>query len=190
MNNQVLSNSFKYLRRFDEILKEMEQAMLSQQITDNITQDFIICMIPHHQAAIYMCENLLMYRSNYRLQRLARQIIEVQTKRINRMLLIQRTLVGYKSKKSDVDKYMKRYYSIVREMTMGMRRSLRSTNISLDFISEMIPHHMGAIKMCENVLQYDIDPRLRDLANEIIKEQSNNIVTLKNIRRSILNNKL
>ena len=46
----------EYLHRFDEILCEMSNKMLSFNTTSNITINFIECMIPHHEAAIYMSE--------------------------------------------------------------------------------------------------------------------------------------
>jgi len=62
-----------------------------------------------------------------------------------------------------------------------MRNSFRSNDIDLNFINEMIPHHEGAIKMCENLLKYRIDPRLAEIANSIIIEQSEGVRQLKRI---------
>lgn len=43
-----------------------------------------------------------------------------------------------------------------------------SGNVDADFASLMIPHHQGAVQMAEVELQFGLDPRLRDLAEEII----------------------
>lgn len=72
-------------------------------------------------------------------------------------------------------------------MICRMRNSLRSNNINLNFVSEMIPHHEGAIKMCENLLKYKIDPRLEVVARDIISEQSEGVEELENIRRNLEN---
>ena len=55
-----------------------------------------------------------------------------------------------------------------------------------NFISEMIPHHKGAIAMCNNLLQYNIDPRLRKVAENIIKEQSKGVEELYGLKNIIL----
>ena len=47
----------RYLYRYDEIVKQMAEKMLSRNVTNSITINFIECMIPHHQAAIEMSEN-------------------------------------------------------------------------------------------------------------------------------------
>lgn len=70
-------------------------------------------------------------------------------------------------------------------MINEMRNSIKTTDINLDFTYETIPHHEGAIKMCQNVLRYQIDPRLRMLANTIINEQSKGIKLLKEIQYNI-----
>ena len=49
----------RYLSRFDEILDEMIQGMTDAPLTDSISHNFIVQMIPHHQAAIQMSENHL-----------------------------------------------------------------------------------------------------------------------------------
>ncbi len=171
----------RYLKRFDEILDEMEQKMLSQNITDNITKNFIECMIPHHQAAIYMCQNLLEYTNYMPLEEIAKSIIKTQTRGIEQMRKIYETTCGYCNSTMDVEAYMERYLAITKNMIDRMRNSRRTTNINLNFVSEMIPHHEGAIGMCNNLLQYYIDPRLRRVANSIIKEQSEGVMQLKQI---------
>ena len=77
MEKQNNLNVKNYLDRFDEILFEMATKMLSSNIINNITIDFIQCMIPHHRAAIYMCENLLQYTNYTPLQTIANGIIKV-----------------------------------------------------------------------------------------------------------------
>ena len=77
------------------------------------------------------------------------------------------------------------YTNITNEMIEKMKNSPRCYNINLDFVGEMIPHHEGAVKMCENLLQYYIDPRLKQVANTIIEEQSRGIEELKQIRQKL-----
>ena len=58
-------------------------------------------------------------------------------------------------------------------------------DINLDFVSEMIPHHQGAIQMCNNLLKYKIDPRLSVIAKNIIQEQSEGVKELQDIKISL-----
>ncbi len=175
----------RYLDRFFEILNKMREEMLSQQITGNITIDFIKTMIPHHQAAIYMCQNLLEYTHYQPLINIANNIINEQTNGIEQMRFISNTTQYFSNSPSDVKNYNERYLEIVNNMVNGMRNSPRYRNINFDFIGEMIPHHEGAIAMCENVLKYQIDSRLKNVAENIIKEQSRGVQDLIQIRRNM-----
>ena len=86
MNDKNTMNDVKnYLMHFDYILNNMRNKMLNPILTNNITIDFIRCMIPHHEAAIYMCQNLLNYNVNDSLKRIANNIIRTQTSGIKIM---------------------------------------------------------------------------------------------------------
>lgn len=175
----------KYLERFDEILKNMSDEMLSQNVTRSITVNFIRCMVPHHEAAIYMCQNLLEYTKYQKLQEIANTIIEMQTKGIQQMKRILMTTRGYINSNNNVNSYMKEYLEITKNMIENMKSSPRYNNININFINEMIPHHKGAIEMCNNLLKYWVDPRLKKVAEDIIKEQSKGVTQLEEIRKNL-----
>lgn len=178
----------KYLCAFYQILNTMENKMLSAPITDNITINFITAMVPHHQSAIYMCQNLLRFTDYELLKNIAENIISIQTRGIGHMREIAITSYGYSNTRRDISLYERAYFSITRNMLCRMRNAPISNNINLNFIDEMIPHHEGAIRMCENVLKYKIDPRLVDIANSIIVEQTNEVKELKEIKENLYNN--
>ncbi len=179
-----------YLIRFDEILNTMECKMLLKPNCDNITIYFINCMIPHHQAAIYMCENLLNYTEYEPLIKIANNIITTQEAGIKEMREIRCTTQGYESCQEDMKKYMAKYLEIVKNMINNMRNAPKGIDINLNFICEMIPHHEGAIRMCKNLLEYNIDSRLKEVAESIIKEQSEGIKELEKIREKLVNKTL
>lgn len=185
MKCQEMLKTKQYIFRFEQILCQMSNEMLSQNITNNITIDFIECMIPHHQAAIYMCENLLEYTHYKQLQEIAKNIIRTQSEGIEQMREIKRTTSGFLNCQRDVKCYMDKYLYITKNMILRMKNSPRCMNINLNFVNEMIPHHEGAIEMCRNLLQYCIDPRLRNVAESIIKEQSEGIKQLKEIQKTL-----
>lgn len=185
MEYQKVIDTKRYLCRFDQILSQMANKMLHADIINNITIDFIQCMIPHHQAAIYMCENLLEYTNYQPLQEIANNIINTQTKGIEQMKYIKRDTQCFSNCESDVDCYMNKYLLITKNMISKMKNSPRCLDINLNFINEMIPHHEGAIAMCENLLKYCINPRLKNVAESIINEQSKGVRQLKEIQKDL-----
>ena len=50
-----------------------------------------------------------------------------------------------------------------------------------DFLAAMIPHHQGAVDMAEVVLQHGKNPKIRQLAQEIITMQKKEIAEMKQL---------
>lgn len=124
----------KYLYRFDEILNQMAEKMLSQEITNSITINFIKCMIPHHQAAIYMSENLLQYTNYKPLQEMAKNIIKTQTKGIIEIEEIQKNTYGFQNMPQEVNCYNEKYFEITKNMIERMKKAPRTQYINWNFI--------------------------------------------------------
>lgn len=185
MQNRQVMNAKRYLYKFDQILNEMQEKMLSPQITNSITINFIECMIPHHQAAIYMSENLLEYTRNQRLQQVAKNIIKMQSEGIEQMKEIKNSTYGFSNLPQEVKCYMEKYFEITKSMLEKMRNAPRCISINLNFINEMISHHEGALAMCDNLLQYYIAPHLKLMAESIISEQSKGIKELREIQQRL-----
>ncbi|MEG0852609.1 MAG: DUF305 domain-containing protein [Angelakisella sp.] len=186
--NVILSNvTQKYLAQYDTILQDMIDDMKSglkaSAPSRSISLYFIETMIPHHKAAIEMCENLLQYTTDLRLQHMANNIIRTQNKGIQEMKEIEERCEQYTSNPVAIDTYVKNYLLIANEMFIKMKNAPRLNNINCNFILEMIPHHEGAVKMSKNVMQYPICGELRIIVDDIIKEQSRGIVELQNLKR-------
>lgn len=175
----------EYIHRFDQILCEMSNKMLSFNITSNITINFLECMIPHHEAAICMCDNLLTYTNYEPLYEIANNIIKNQTNGVIQMKNLLRTTMTRANMPNDVTSYENKYLCIVKNMVDKMKNSERTQNINYNFTSKMIPHHEGSIQMCNNLLQYPVDPKLIAIANSIINEQTKGIVEFKKIQEEL-----
>ena len=83
--NELSRLSQKYLTRYREITENMICKMNGADFTDSISQNFINQMIPHHEAAIEMSQNLLRYTTNLPLQNLADKIISGQSRDVEKM---------------------------------------------------------------------------------------------------------
>lgn len=61
----------------------------------------------------------------------------------------------------------------------GMEGAPRTGDPDRDFVTQMIPHHQGAIDMARILLVHGKDPALRQLAKEIIADQQNEIQVMR-----------
>lgn len=182
----TLSNVTKeYLSAFTCIFAEMILGMTSASLTDSISHNFITQMIPHHQAAIRMSENILRYTTDLTLQGIAEGIIDEQTKGIAEMQAILKSCDACSNSQQDLLLYQRRTGLILRTMFTDMG-SARATNaVNCDFMWEMIPHHRGAVRMSENALQYSLCPELKPILEEIITSQKRGIQEMQTLLRRL-----
>ena len=67
------------------------------------------------------------------------------------------------------------YMDAMQAMMDAMAAMEMSGDAGIDFAQMMIPHHQSAIDMAETYLEHGDDPELRELANEIIAAQQQEI---------------
>lgn len=175
----------EYLYTFYGILDEMIWCMTGVELSDSISYNFIVQMIPHHQAAIEMSKNILKFTDNKELRGIASQIIEEQTKSIKNMLKIKECCCKTENCRQDLDRYQKKTEQIMREMFSGMKNACSSNRVSCDFMWEMIPHHEGAVRMSENALCFPICRELVPILQAIISSQKKGIVQMKELQKCI-----
>lgn len=165
----------RYLSRFQEILTEMIRGMDSAVPTESISQTFIVQMIPHHMGAIEMSRSLLKYTTCIPLQDIAKRIIAEQTKSIEDMKAALVPCQKVCDSGQDLLSYLENYTIITNIMFRDMKEARPSNNINVSFMREMIPHHMGAVRMSENALSYPICPELKPILQAIIASQEKGI---------------
>ena len=84
--NFHLNNAAKdYFTRFYCILDEMIQGMTEVELTGSISHNFIVQMIPHHEGAVKMSENALMFCTCPELIPILQSIITSQKRGIMQM---------------------------------------------------------------------------------------------------------
>lgn len=173
----------QYLDTYERILQDMIRQMRKVTLTDSISHNFIIRMLPHHQAAIEMSQNLLQYTTNLPLQDIALHIISEQTQSIARMRDILRTCSALGNSRQDLHNYEQLLSSILQTMFSNMQHARFTNDINCNFMWEMIPHHQGAVAMARTTLQYPICPELKSVLQNIIVSQRQGILQMQQLQR-------
>ncbi len=167
--------SKKYLTEYHRILDRMIQGMTSAKLTNSISNNFIVQMIPHHQAAIQMSLNILKYTTCIPLEKIAQQIVSEQTKSISDMRTIQSSCSQHRNSRQELYSYQGWMDQIMERMFRAMEQAPATNQIDTDFLQEMIPHHRGAVEMSKTTLQYSICPGLKPILHAIITSQEQGI---------------
>lgn len=177
MNNMCkFSNVTKnYLYTFHEIFDKMKRGMTEVKLSQSISHNFILQMIPHHQAAIEMSKNILRYTTNIPLQNIAASIIKEQTQSIKNMRAIECACSDVHNTEKSVHLYQQQVDKILKTMFTGMGNAPEINRINCDFMYEMIPHHQGAVSLSKHALQFDICPGLKPILQSIITSQEKGI---------------
>ncbi len=163
-----------YLDAYYRILDEMKRQMTSAPRTASISEDFITQMIPHHRAAVEMCENVLRYIASGPVSDLARTIIRQQTQGIAEMEAILCPCGAICNRTQEVCRYRRRNACVLNTMFLAMAH-VSGVGVEQNFLREMIPHHEGAVQMSENALGFCICQPLRPILRNIISTQEQEV---------------
>lgn len=141
---------------------------------------FLDSMMPHHQGALVMAQELLAKSKRPELIKLANNIISDQTTEIAQM---QKWRKQWYPKASATPVMwhagMKHEMPMTAEhmQMMQMNISLGNADAGFDkrFLDAMIPHHQGAVTMAQDLLQKSKRPEMKKLAQNILTSQQQEI---------------
>ncbi len=174
-----------YLAEFHCILNRMVSGMTSAELNNSISHNFIVQMIPHHQAAIEMSENILKYTNNPELKNIASGIITEQKKSIENMCSIECICEKPENSEKALNSYEHNMRNIMYKMFCRMENANENNRVNCNFMYEMIPHHIGAVEMSELTLKYDICKQLKPILYAIIRSQKEGIEEMRNLLKCI-----
>lgn len=149
-------------------------SMMSQ----GIDQHFITQMVPHHEGAIAMAKVALERSERSEIRSLAGDIIGAQKKEITDMRAWHDSWFGsFPSNGGMGGMHMQGM-----EGDLDVLRSVPEAEFDREFIDQMIPHHEMAIMMAQ-MLQASTDrAEMKELAENIIASQSQEIATMREWR--------
>jgi uncharacterized protein (DUF305 family) len=131
---------------------------------------FIDAMVPHHQGAVEMAKVALRNAEHEEIKQISRNVISTQQAEIAELKAIKEH--EFRTSKVPVE-------ISAREMQMmGMTDPdiLANKNpFDKAFIDAMIPHHQSAISMAQVALEESENPKIKELAGNIVSAQQREI---------------
>lgn len=132
---------------------------------------FIDAMVPHHQGAVEMAEVALESAEHEEVRQLAQNIVSTQEAEIEELKDIKQEEFGTSRVPMNMDSGQ------MEEMGMTADPQTLAEEEPFDraFIDGMIPHHESAIQMAGVALEESDNPRVEDLARNIVEAQEREI---------------
>ncbi|WP_104721101.1 DUF305 domain-containing protein [Helicobacter mesocricetorum] len=169
------------------IIQSMHEPMMkhSPVKSGNANKDFLSNMIPHHQGAILASKEVLKVPNlNPKIRKIAENIIKSQEEEIKLFnSLLSKSLPQTPNKKAYKNFYDESQKTM--DSMMDKMNKAYDDNPQKAFLAGMIPHHQGAILASEQILKISDDSKTREIANDIIKEQTKEIAEMENLLKEM-----
>ena len=141
---------------------------------------FIDTMVPHHQGAVEMAEVALQNAEHEEIKQLAENIVTTQKAEIKDLKQIKQEEFGTSRIPMDM--------AAGQMQGMGMMTNPQSlagkAPFDRAFIDNMIPHHKSAIRMANVALERSDNPRVTELAGNIVEAQKREISQMQTWREN------
>jgi uncharacterized protein (DUF305 family) len=150
------------------------KGMARQMVMENgkySDRAFIDSMVPHHQGAIAMAEVALKNAEHEEIKELSRNIISSQRAEIEELKSIKEEEFGT----SNVPMEMSQEQMRAMGMMMNPQELANREPFDKAFIDSMIPHHQSAIEMAQVALEKSKNPKIKELAVNIVSAQQKEI---------------
>ena len=161
------------------------KGMVKQMVMENgkySDEAFIDAMVPHHQGAKAMAEVALKNAEHEEIKELSRNIVSTQQSEIEELKSIKKEEFGTSNVPMEMSPEQMRGMG----MMMDPKRLSKREPFDKAFIDAMIPHHQSAIEMAEVAYETSKNPRIKELAENIMSAQKREIEQMKQWRKDWL----
>jgi uncharacterized protein (DUF305 family) len=155
--------------------------MAKQMVTKNgeySDEAFIDAMVPHHQGAIAMAKVALKNAEHEEIKELSRNILASQQAEIEELKAIKKEEFGTSDVPMEMSSEQRRGMGVM----MDPQSLANKEPFDEAFIEAMIPHHRSAIDMAKVANQDSENPRIKELAENIVSTQKGEIEQMKRWR--------
>lgn len=144
----------------------MSRHMNSRHYSDRM---FLSAMIPHHEGAIVMAQEVLKNGKDPQVKKWANEVIDAQTSEIKDMQEWLKAMGGQEPESAD-------------RMNAAMRHMMSSpmdADPDRNFVEMMIKHHVGALEKATVSLEKSTDQNILKLSKAILETQAGEIYDYK-----------
>lgn len=153
------------------VMNSMMDKMSAMKMTGDFDIDFANMMIEHHQGAIDMSEAEIRSGTDTKLKAMAQNIITKQKEEQTKLKAIVKNSQPMKMDMGQGDELHKD----MNDRKAKMDAMKMTGNTDKDFAMMMMSHHEAAIKMAKAELSYGMKAALKQMAKNMISDQTKEI---------------
>ena len=183
-NTYLLSDEAKrYLCCYYQILDGMIQGVSAAKLTQSISHNYIVQLLPQHRSAIRLCRNLLEVSNDGAVRRFAQRVAAREAEAVEALEAELPSAGQLTSPQMDLRLFQRRSELIFRELYAQMGAVPEGNQVDVLFLRQMIPHRQGGVRAARTALRYEVSAGLAPLLRSAIDAQSREVGQL----RALLN---
>ena len=181
-NTFLLSDEAKrYLCCYYQILDGMIQGVSAAKLTQSISHNYIVQILPQNRAAVRLCRNLLDVSNDSAVRRLAQRISAQRTQAAEELEAELTAADELTSPQMDLRLFQRRAELIFREMYAQMGAAPEGNQINAIFLRQMIPLCQGGIRVARTALRYEVSTGLAPILRSTIDAQSREVAQMRTL---------
>lgn len=171
-NTYLLSDGAKrYLCCYYQILDEMIQGVTTAKLTQSISQNLIVQLLPHQRAAVRMCRNLLESSDNGAVRRLAQDMAKQRTQVIQSLEQALPAGSRLDTPRPELRLCQRRLDLIFRELYARMGSAPEGNRLDAVFLHQMALHSRGGARAARTALRYELCTELPPVLRSVLDAQ-------------------
>ena len=181
-NTYLLSDEAKrYLCCYYQILDGMIQGVSAARLTQSISHNYIVQLLPQHRSAVRLCRNLLEVSNDGAVRRLAQRIAAREAETAGQLEAELANAGQLVSPQMDLRLFQRRSELIFREMYAQMGAVPEDNRLEALFLRQMIPQRQGGIRAARTALRYEVSTGLAPILRSTIDTQSREVGQLRTL---------
>ena len=179
-NTYLLSDEAKrYLCCYYQILDGMIQGVSAARLTQSISHNYIVQLLPQHRSAVRLCRNLLEASNDGDVRRLAQCVAARESEAVERLEAELDDAGRLTSPQMDLRLFQRRSELIAREMYAQMGAVPEGNRVDILFLRQMIPQRQGVVRAARTALRYEVSAGLAPLLRSAIDVHSREVGQLR-----------
>ena len=175
-NTYLLSDEAKrYLCCCYQILDGMIQGVSAAKLTQSVSHNYIVQLLPQHRSAVRLCRNLLEVSNDGSIRRLAQRVAARETEAVEQLEAELSGAGQLTSPQMDLRLFQRRSDLIFREMYTRMGAVPEGNQVDVHFLRQMIPLRQGGIRAARTALRYEVSAGLAPLLRSAIDAQNRDV---------------